>query len=143
MRAGPPVRRARRQKSQKTNFHNLWDSCAQNKTSENSKNTCSGFRGLLCAEQNVGHINKCTFRISGTPVRRTNLGNLNKNARLGIMGLLCAEQDVGNLKITHFQETQDSCAQNKTSEISKNDFQDFWDACAQLHRQTWSAAHAP
>ena len=32
---------------------------------------------------------------------------------------------------TDFQEFWDSCAQNKTSEISKNDFQEFWDPCAQ------------
>ena len=29
-----------------------------------------------------------------------------------------------------FQEFWDSCAQNKTSEISKIDFQEFWDSCA-------------
>ena len=32
---------------------------------------------------------------------------------------------------TDFQEFWDSCAQNKTSEISKMDFQEFWDSCAQ------------
>ena len=66
------------------------------------------------------------------------------------MGLLCAGPNVGNLKM-HFQDFWDSCAQNKTSEISKsarsrilgllcaeqnvgdlnNVSQEFWNACAQ------------
>ena len=66
--------------------------------------------GLLCAEHDVGNLTKCTFRNSGTPVRRT------RRRRS---------------KQMHFQEFWDSCAQIKTSDISKNDFQEFWDSCAQ------------
>ena len=93
---------------------------------------------LLCAEQSVGNLNSCTFRNSGTSVRRTRRQKSNKNDIPGILGLLCAEQNVRNLnKCTfrnsgapvrrtkgrksqklHFQEFCDSCAQNKTSEIS-------------------------
>ena len=69
--SGTPVRRTRRRKSQKVHFQEFWDSCAQNKTSEVSTNALSGILGLLCAEQDVGSLKKCTFRISGTPVRRT------------------------------------------------------------------------
>ena len=53
---------------------------------------------LLCAEQDVGNMKKCTFRNSGTPVRRT---TSRKYQQL------------------HFREFWDSCAQNKASEISK------------------------
>ena len=45
--------------------------CAQNKTSEISKNALLEILGLLGAEQNVENLNKCTFRNSGTPVRST------------------------------------------------------------------------
>ena len=57
-------------------FQKFWDSCAQNKTSEISKNKFSGIVGLLCAEQNVRNLNKCTFNNSGTPVRRTKRRNI-------------------------------------------------------------------
>ena len=40
--------------------------CAQNKTSEISKNALPGILGLLCAEQDVGNLKKCIFRNSGT-----------------------------------------------------------------------------
>ena len=76
---------------------------------------------------------------SGSPVRRTKRRKSQQHTLLGTMGLLCAEQDVGNPKNCtfknsealvrrtrcrktqnmHFQEFWDSCAQNKTSEISK------------------------
>ena len=66
--------------------------------------------GLLCAEQNVGNV---------------------KNALSIILGLLRAEQNVGNLKMG-VQEFRDSCAQNKTSEISKKlHFHKFWHSGAQ------------
>ena len=55
--------------------------------------------GLLCAEQNVGHL---------------------KNGLPGTMGLLCAEQNVGNLKQMTFHEFWDSSSQDNTSEISNN-----------------------
>ena len=65
---------------------------------------------------------------------------------------MCAEQNVENLENVNVQEFWDSCAQNKTSEISKNAlsripgllcaeqdvgnlnkmyFQELWDSCAQ------------
>ena len=121
------------------NFQEFWDSSVQNKTSEIPKNGLSGTLGLLCAEQDVRKFKKCTFRISGTPVRRTRrrksqkmdfqefcdscaqnkTSEISRNALSGGLGLLCAEQDVGNLKELHFQELRDSCALYRTSEISK------------------------
>ena len=74
----------------------VWDSCAQNKASEISKNALSEILGVLCAEQHVGNLDNCTFRNSGTPVRRTTRRKSRK---------------------MHFQKLWDSCAQNKTSEI--------------------------
>ena len=68
---GAPLRRSRRRKSQKMHFQELWDSCAQNTTSEISTNALSGIMGLLCAEQDVEHFKNCTSKNSGTPVRRT------------------------------------------------------------------------
>ena len=79
-------------------FQEFWDSCAQNKTSEISKNALSGILGLLGAEQDVGNLKKCTFRKQGTPVHRT---RRRKSQQM------------------HVQEFWDSCAQNKTSEISR------------------------
>ena len=91
--SGTPVRRTKRRKSQKKiHFQVIWDSCAQNKTSEISKNGLSGVLGLLCAEQSVGNLKK------------QSVGNL-KNALSGILGLLCAEQDVGNLKKCTFKNS--------------------------------------
>ena len=55
--------------------------------------------GLLCAEENVGNLKKkCTFRISGTVVRRTRRRKSQKKM--------------------HFLEFWDSCAQNRTSDMS-------------------------
>ena len=54
--------------------------------------------GLLCAEQNVGNLKKRTSRNYGTPVRRT---RRRKSQQID------------------FQEFWDSCAQNKTSDISR------------------------
>ena len=106
--AGTLVRRTKRRKSQKMNFQEFLDSCVQNKTSEIPKNAPSGILVLLCAEQNVGSLKNCTFRISGTPVRRTRRRN---------------SQNM------HFQELWDSCAQNKMAEISKNEhiWAHMWD----------------
>ena len=70
----------------------------QNKPSEISNNALLGIPGLLCAEQDVGNLKKWTFRNFGTPVRRT------KRRTSQTM---------------HFQNFWDSCAQNRTSEISK------------------------
>ena len=69
--SGTPVRRTRRQQSQKMHCQDFWNSCAQNKTSDISKIALSGFPGLLCAEQDVRNLNNCTFWNYGTPVRRT------------------------------------------------------------------------
>ena len=83
--SGTPVRRTTHRKCQKQiRVHELWDSCAQNNTSEISKHALSRTLGLLCAEQTVGNLKKCalrrtncrtsqkyTFMKSGTPVRRT------------------------------------------------------------------------
>ena len=55
----------------KMHFQEFWDSCAQNNTSVISQSWLSGILGLPCAEQNVRNLNKCIFRNSGTPVRRT------------------------------------------------------------------------
>ena len=125
MRAWSPVRRSERRKSRKMHFQEFWDSCAQNKTSEISKIALSGILGLLCVEQDVGNIKQWTFRIYGTPVRRTRrrksqqthvqefwdscaqnkTSKISKNAFSGILGLLCAEQDVGNLKKCTFRNS--------------------------------------
>ena len=95
-----------------------WESCAQNKTSDISKNVLFGMLGLMCAEQNVGNIKKMNFQklldffaqnktseistnglsgIRGLLCVEPTVGNL-KNGCSGILGLLCAEQNVGNLK---------------------------------------------
>ena len=77
----------------------FWNSCAQNKVSEISNITLSGFLGLLCAEQHVGNLKNCTFRNYGSPVRST---KRRKSQEINV------------------QEFWDSCAQNKTSDVSKN-----------------------
>ena len=96
---GTPVRRAKRRKSQRMHFQDFWDSRAQDRTSEISKHALSRILGLLCAEQNVRNLNTCTFSNSGTSVRKP------KRRKYEQM---------------YFQEFWDSCAQNKTSEISTN-----------------------
>ena len=100
--SGTPVRRTKRQKYQTMNVQELWDSYAQNKTSEISNSELSRIMGLLCAEQNVGNLKKMHFRISGTTVRRTKRRKYQK---------------------MYFHEFWDVGAQNKTSELSKMHFQ--------------------
>ena len=51
--SGTPVRRTRRRKSKNMDFQEFWDSCAQNKTSEISKNGLPRILGLLCVEQDA------------------------------------------------------------------------------------------
>ena len=63
-----------------------------------SNTALSDFLKLLCAEQDVGNLKKCTVRNSETHVRRTTRRNSQKHAFSGILGLPCAEQDVGNLQ---------------------------------------------
>ena len=89
---GTPVRKTKRHKSQKMHFQEFWDSCMLNKASEISKNALLG-----CAEQNVGNLKNCTFRNSGTPVRRT---KRRKSQKCTVMffGPQLAEQNVRNLK---------------------------------------------
>ena len=89
--SGTPVRRPRRQKSKKMHFQKFWDSCAQNKTPEISNNALSRILGLLCEEQNVRNLNKCTFKNYGTPVRKTK--------RRHPTGVLCANAVSGSCEI--------------------------------------------
>ena len=117
--SGTAVCRTKDRKSQQnTYFQMLRDSCAQNKTLEISNTAISEILGLLCAEQDVGNLNQCTFSNSGTPVRRTKrlkypkcalqeswdsqaqnkTSEISKNALSKIMRLLCAEEHVGNIK---------------------------------------------
>ena len=147
---GTPVRRTRRRKSRKVHFQEFWDSCAQNKTLEISTNALSGIRGLLCAEQNIGKLNKCTFRNSGTPVRRTkrrksqqlhfrNSGTPAQNktseilntALSDIMGLWCAEQNVNNLKNCTYINYGTPARRTTRRKSQTLDVQIFWDSCAQ------------
>ena len=108
----------------KMHFQEFWDSCAQNKTSEVlKKHALSGILGLLCEEQDVGNLknmhfqelwdscaqnytsefsNTCSFRNSGTPVRRRRRRKY-QNGPSEIMGPLCAEQDAGNLNKLTFR----------------------------------------
>ena len=69
--SGTPVRWTKRRTSQKMYFQNFWDFCAQNKTSEISK-TCT-FRksGTPVRRARLRISKKRTCRIYGTPVRRT------------------------------------------------------------------------
>ena len=71
-------------------FQEFWYSCAQNKTSEISKNAPSGILGLLCAEQNVRNLKNCTFRNYATPVRRRKVsldsGSQNKTSEISKNG---------------------------------------------------------
>ena len=57
--------------------------------------TCPG--QLRCLGHNF-FSKKLTFRMFGTPVRRTRRRKSQKNGLSRILGLLCAEQDIGNLK---------------------------------------------
>ena len=134
--SGTPVRRATRRKSQtlhfqefwdscaqnktseisKKHFQDFWDSCAQNKKSEISKNVHSRNLGLQCAEQNIGNIKKCTFRHSGTPVRRTKR-QTSQNMHCHIVGDSCAQNKTSDISRNALSGIVDSCAQSKTSEI--------------------------
>ena len=100
-------------------FQELWDSCAQSKASEISENALSRILRLLCAEQDVGNLKKCTFRNSGTPVRRTR-GRKSQQMHLREFWDSCAQNKTSEISTMHFQEFCNSCAQNKTSEISNN-----------------------
>ena len=112
--SGTPVRGTKRRKYQKVHLQEFWDTCAQHKTSEISQVLLSEIRGFLCAEQNVEHLKKCTFRNYGILVRRTkrrkyqkctfieygilvhrtNRRKSKRNTLPDIMVFLCAEQHV-------------------------------------------------
>ena len=78
-------------------FPEIWlCRCIQRQQSQ--QNALSEFLGVLSAEQDVGNLKSCTFRNSGTPVRRTERRKSQKHTLSGILGHLCAEQNVGNLK---------------------------------------------
>ena len=103
-----PVRRTRHRKSQKH----------------------AGPLGLLCAEQNVVHLKKSTFRIYGTSARRT---KRRKSQKMHVQEIWasCVQNKTGKSQDMHFQNFRYSCAQSKTSEISRHvHFQEFWDSCA-------------
>ena len=139
--SGSPLRRTRRRKFQKMHFQEFWDSCAQSKTSEISKNTLSGILGLLCAEQDVENLKNMYFQELwdscaqdktseiatnptsgnyGTPVRRTKRQKSQKDALSRILGLLCAEQDVRNLKKCTFRNSGTPVRGTKRQEFQKN-----------------------
>ena len=134
----------------KVHFQEFWDSCAQNKTSEISTNALSGFLGQLCAEQNVGNLEHCTFRNSGTPVRRAKRRKYqhmnfqefwdscaqNKRSEIstialsGNRGLLCAEQNVGNINKSTFRNSGTPVRRTKRRKFQKMHLQEFCDSCA-------------
>ena len=114
--SGTPVRRTKRRKSQKLHFQEVWDSCAQNKTSEISKKYFLETWDS-CAQNKTSEIpTKWTFWDS---CAQNKTSEISKNGLSGFLVLLCAEQNIGNLKSVDFPKLWDSCAQNKTSEISQ------------------------
>ena len=160
------MRRTRRRKAQKLHCLEFWDSCAQNRTSEISKNALSGILGLLFAEQNVGNLNNYTFRNYATPVRRTRrrkyqkmdcqefwdscaqnkTSEVSKAAVSGILRLLCAEQDDENLRNYTFRNSATPVRRTRRRKSQKMDFQEFWDSCAQNKTSEisgWSRGVAP
>ena len=121
------------------NFQELWDPCAQNKTSELSKQKrLSRILGLLCAEQNVENLKEWTFRNSGTPKCRKSqkmhfqefwdswsqnkTSEISKNALSVILGLLRAEQDVGNLKNCTFRNSGTPVCRTRRRKSQKVNF---------------------
>ena len=67
----------------------LWESGAQNKTLEISKDAFSGILGLLCAEQNVRNLKKMRFQEFWDS---------------------CAQNKTLEIPKLNFQEFWDSCA---------------------------------
>ena len=82
----------------KKHVHELWDTCAQNKTSEISKNALLGIMGLLGAEQHVGNLTILHFQEFRDSCAQNKTSGISTNELSRIMGLLCAEQNVGSLK---------------------------------------------
>ena len=111
-----------REKIQSQNMHcqKVWEPGSQNRTSEIS--------------------DKCAFRNSGTPVRRTKrrksptvgfqefwdspaqnkTSEISKNALSNLVRLQFAEQNIGNLKKCTFKNYGTPVRRTKASEISKN-----------------------
>ena len=125
---GTPGRRTKRRKSQKMHFQEFWDSCAQNKTSETSTRGSPSSATIVILGDLQEYL--VTWRL-GKPF----LGNhRNTWGSIGIPGNLEAGEPFCNSFLSrqephyakaclgnalHFDEFWDSCAQNKTSEISK------------------------
>ena len=88
--SGTPGRKTERRKSRKLHYQELWDSCAQNKTSEISTNALSGIMGLLGAEQDAGNLNKNHFQEFWDSCAQNKTSEISTNALSGILGLLGA-----------------------------------------------------
>ena len=73
----------------------------------------------LCAEQHVGNLKRCTFKNSGTPVHRTRR-RISQHWTFKNSGTPVCRTKRRKSQQMHFQELWDSCAQNKTSEISRD-----------------------
>ena len=84
----------------------------------------------MCAEQDIGNLKKCTFRNSGTHARRTTRRNSQKTYSVRNSGAPVRRTRRQKSKQIDVQEFWGSCAQNKTSDISKNGFQELWGSCA-------------
>ena len=105
-------------------FQELWESCAQNKTSEVSKIRLSRIHELLCAEQDVGHLKKYIVRTSGTPVRRTKRRTF-QTCTFSNSGTPVRRTTRRKSKKMHFQKLWDSKSQNQTSGISTSALSQF------------------
>ena len=79
-------------------FQELWDACAQNKTSDVSKNV---------------------IIIHGTSVRRKKRQK-SQNLHFHKLWHSCAQNQTADISNMHFHNFWDACAQNKTSENSRN-----------------------
>ena len=102
----------------KMDFEEFWDSCAQNNTSEISNIALSIFLGLLCAEQHARNLNKCTFRNYETPVRGTKRRKSKANCtfRNPVTPVRRTKRKKSQ-QMHFFYEFWDSRLQNNTSEI--------------------------
>ena len=93
--------------------------------------------GLLDAEQGVENINKCTFRDSGTPGRRT---RRRKSQKMHFQEFWAPVRRTKHRRSQnmHFQECWASCAQNKTSEMLTDELSELFNCSAQSEPQTES-----
>ena len=97
----------------------LWDSFAQNKTSEISKIGLSGILGLLCAVQHVGNFKNARSEILELLGAEPNVGNLQKHTFSDNSGAPVRRTKRRKSQNMHFQKFCGSCTQNKTPKISK------------------------